>query len=241
MVLPFFYGLTSHGVALSANTTSTIPRTNPRRAQVRYLKLFFLCPLMLMVFWSPAFSEKPIVLDPTYQHDRFDTQPKDIMREFRAFTVSYDSKDNDDDFGDGEAFGIPEWVAYEIRKYDGDCIPTGDRPSWFAEDELEDSGIAPKDASYVYSRQWRTKHPDWYFRGHLCMKLIAERMGMCLRLYGFSKDADVWESLHGMRVGSARQAGFLCLVRDYSRLFFQGHAGQDFLDHFIYGGIVWHI
>ena len=144
---------------------------------MRYLKMFFLCSLMLMAFWSPALSEKPIILDPTYQHDRFDTQPKDIVRQFRAFTVSYDSKDDDDDFGDGEAFGIPEWVAYEIKKYDGDCIPTDGRPSWFAEEGLEDSGIAPKDASYVYSRKWRSKHPDWYVRGHLCMKLIAERMG----------------------------------------------------------------
>ena len=32
---------------------------------------------------------KPIVLDPTYRHDRFDTQPKDIVRQFRAYTTCY--------------------------------------------------------------------------------------------------------------------------------------------------------
>ena len=30
---------------------------------------------------------KPIVLDPSYRHDRFDTQPKDIIRHFRAYTT----------------------------------------------------------------------------------------------------------------------------------------------------------
>ncbi|XPS86627.1 putative DNA/RNA non-specific endonuclease [Desulfosarcina variabilis str. Montpellier] len=104
-------------------------------------------------------------------------KPMDIVREFRAFTISYDSKDNDDNFKNGEAFGIPEWVAYEIKKYDGDCIPTKKRPKWFAEEDLIEIGIAPKDSSYVYSRAWRKNHPDWYIRGHLCMKLIAERLG----------------------------------------------------------------
>jgi len=34
-----------------------------------------------------------------------------------------------------------------------------------------------KDNSYTYPSDWRDHHRDWYVRGHLCMKLIAERLG----------------------------------------------------------------
>ena len=88
-----------------------------------------------------------------------------------------DSKDNNDDFGTGEAMGTPEWVAFEIKKFNSKCIPTKKRPIWRAEKKYVEAGIAPKDNSYVYSKPFRKAHKDWYVRGHLQMKLIAERMG----------------------------------------------------------------
>ena len=79
-----------------------------------------------------SFSERPVVSDTTFAHDRFGTLPRDIIREFRAFTTSFDSFDHNDCDGEDDALGIPEWVAYEIRRFGGDCIPTEGRPTWFA-------------------------------------------------------------------------------------------------------------
>lgn len=113
---------------------------------------------------------KPVVLDSDYQHDRFNTQPKNIVREFRAYTTNIAGED-------GVVWGIPAWVAYEVKRFDGDCVPTKKRPSWFSDNELVEQGIAPRDNSYRYTRNWRQSHPDWYVRGHLAMKFLAERLG----------------------------------------------------------------
>ena len=59
---------------------------------------------------------RPVVLHPGYRHDRFDTQPKDIVRHFRAFTSSFDSDDDDNGDSRGDRWAIPEWVAYELRR-----------------------------------------------------------------------------------------------------------------------------
>ena len=144
-----------------------------------YVKRFALFNTIagLYLLSTSSFAQKPIVLDPSYQHDKFVTLPRDEVKYFRAFTSSMDSKDNDDDFEDGEAKGAPEWVAYEIKKYNDSCIPTAKRPTWKAEKKYVDAGIAPKDNAYVYNKAFRKAHPDWYVRGHLQMKLIAERMG----------------------------------------------------------------
>lgn len=106
---------------------------------------------------------------PGYEHDRWVTQPADIVREFDAFTVSFDS--DDDDTGDGRAdvYRIPEWVAYEIKKFSG-SVPSYPRPSkWFTDNGLFGDGIAPHDDSY------RGEGDRWE-RGHLCMKNHAARI-----------------------------------------------------------------
>ena len=55
--------------------------------------------ILILVFTFVGAAElKPIVLDPSYNHDKYQTLPKDIIREFRAYTVSFDS--DDDDNGD---------------------------------------------------------------------------------------------------------------------------------------------
>ena len=51
-----------------------------------------------------------------------------ILRHFEAFTSSFDS--GDDDNGDGlpDTLGIPQWVAYEIRRHEGPLNAGGSGP-----------------------------------------------------------------------------------------------------------------
>jgi DNA/RNA endonuclease G (NUC1) len=112
---------------------------------------------------------KPIVLDDSYQHDRFDTQPKDIVFQFRAYTTSFDGGDDDNGDGTADHWGIPEWVAYEMRAAPPGLGAAPARPSsWITDAGLHSVGIAPNDSSYRGSG---------YSRGHMCMKSHAWRMG----------------------------------------------------------------
>ena len=121
---------------------------------------------------------KPIVLDPSYNHTKWGPGSTGILREFRAYTSSFDDGDDDDGFGGADSFGVPEWVAYEIKRTESECIETGERPSeWISDDALVESGLSPEDDTYKYSREFRNKHKSWFVRGHLCMKLHAERLG----------------------------------------------------------------
>ena len=143
---------------------------------------------------SALFTDlKPIVLDASYRHDRFDTKPKDIVRHFRAYTTSFDSDDDNDGDGTGDNWAIPEWVAYELRKappnqgsaparpstwitvaYELRKAPPNlgsapDRPStWITDTTLHTQQVAPDDDSYKNSG---------YSRGHMCMKTHAWRLG----------------------------------------------------------------
>ncbi|CAH7218635.1 exported hypothetical protein [Vibrio chagasii] len=129
--------------------------------------------IMLLASALPySFAENQI----PYEHDKWGTLPKDTTKDFIAFTASMDSKDDNDGLPGEDATGTPEWVAYEIQKYAEECIPTEKRPEWRSERRFVDEGIAPKDNSYRYARAYRSANPDWYVRGHLQMKLIAERI-----------------------------------------------------------------
>ncbi len=99
------------------------------------MRRFLLIPILLVGAASGGASLsaltdlKPIVLDPSYNHDRFDTQPKDIVRQFRAYTTSFDSSDDNDGDGIGDNWGIPEWLAYEMRKARAGLGKAPKRPS----------------------------------------------------------------------------------------------------------------
>ncbi len=60
---------------------------------------------------------KPIELDASYDHDKYNTQPKDIVREFRAYTVSFDGRDDDNGDGKSDYWRVPEWVSYDTDSY----------------------------------------------------------------------------------------------------------------------------
>lgn len=133
---------------------------------------------MLVAFCAQA--AKPIefkkeVIDPSYEHDRYVTEASDIARQFRAYVTSFDSDDDDD--GVADRWGIPHFVAYEMRKHRK--LPAGPaRPGrWITDLQLFNARVAPDDDSYAYTAAFRNKHPNWYVRGHLCMKQHAFRLG----------------------------------------------------------------
>lgn len=133
---------------------------------------------------SAAAKYKPIVLHPNYDHDRFGTHvtgsagETNYVRRFRAYTTVFDGEDDDNGDGVEDRLGIPHFVAYEIKRYDGNLPKGPKRPSpWMTDKELSQKGIAPRDATYTYSKPFRKNHPNWYVRGHLCMKQHAWRLG----------------------------------------------------------------
>lgn len=137
--------------------------------------------LLLLVAVPVWAGEKEVVLDPSYRHDILQTIPRETMREYRAYTVSFDSADDDNGDGVGDRLAIPQWVAYEMRRFTGD-VPKYKRPSaWFTDKELHQRGEAAKTESYHFSRKWRKANPNspqlGYDRGHLCMKHHASRLG----------------------------------------------------------------
>ena len=104
--------------------------------------------LLTMLFVSMAgfaASFKPIVLDISYQHDRFNTQPKDLPLSFGAYFSSFDS--GDDDNGDGEAdfWRIPHFVSYEMRKTDSPLGKGPGRPNpWIHSKIHTNSNVYPR-------------------------------------------------------------------------------------------------
>ncbi len=121
---------------------------------------------------------KPIVLDPNYDHDKWNTQPKDHVFKFAAYTVSFDGKDDNNGDSEPDVWGIPEWVSYQINKVTND-YPLAARPAWMTDEDLYSKGIAPDDSTYAVSGTGDLKEvkTDYRFvRGHMCPKNTAERI-----------------------------------------------------------------
>ncbi len=121
---------------------------------------------------------KPIVIDPNYQHDKWGTEPQDCMFTFAAYITSFDGADDNNGDSDSDLWGIPEWVAYEIKGNQPDH-PLASRPKWITDPQLFNTGIAPDDASYAVSGTTDLKEvkTDYrYVRGHMCPKDTAERI-----------------------------------------------------------------
>lgn len=133
------------------------------------------------IYEAAASDPKTIVLDATYEHDRFGILPAEIVRQFRAYTVSLDSPDDDDGDGISDKWAIPTWVQYEIKEFDGDLGTAPSRPDWFTDDHLHSLGIAGSNDSYHFSNVWRAANRDspmlGYDRGHMCRKYHAFRLG----------------------------------------------------------------
>lgn len=145
---------------------------------MKTLPAAFAAGLLALASTSAAQSLRPIVLDPSYNHDRWGTSSSGIIKDFRAYRTSFDDLDDDDQFEGPDALGVPEWVAHEIKRFDGNCVETHSRPgSWITDEDLNESGVMPDDRSYRTTQAFRRAHPSWFARGHLAMKLLAERLG----------------------------------------------------------------
>jgi len=128
---------------------------------------------------APGRGYRPIVLPAGYEHDRWETLPRDLMFEFAAFTTSFDSEDDNSGDGRPDRWGIPEWVAYEIKGGTGGEVHR-DRPRhWLTCDSLHDAGIAPNDDTYRVrgANDMRVVKTDYRFvRGHMCPRQVAQRI-----------------------------------------------------------------
>jgi endonuclease G len=125
-----------------------------------------------------ASDYQPIVLNPDYNHDKWQTRPRDHIFKFAAYTSSFDGVDNNDSDTDSDRWGIPEWVAFEIKKLEVDH-PLAKRPKWMTDKHLYNQGIAPNDKTYAVSGVKKIKEvkTDYRFvRGHMCPKDTAERI-----------------------------------------------------------------
>lgn len=116
----------------------------------------------------------------SYEHDRWGTFPRDIFFEFEAYVVSFDGSDDDDGDGKPDFWGIPEFVAYEIRrKMKKHSLAR--RPGWTTDEKLFKSGIAPDDRTYAVSGTRKlpeVKTAFRFVRGHMCPKSTAERISV---------------------------------------------------------------
>ncbi len=144
--------------------------------------------LFLFLSSSLAFTQhhlgpryKTVTLDPNYEHTKWGIEPADLIYEFAAYTTSFDSEDDNDGDGKGECWGIPEWVAYEVKKETDLTADKYSRPTWMTDTALNRKGIVPNDDTYLVSgtnQLPEVKDSYRYVRGHLCPKDAADRMGI---------------------------------------------------------------
>lgn len=129
----------------------------------------------------PGVGYQPITMDPSYEHTKWGIEPPDLVYQFGAFTTSFDSDDDNNGDDVGDKWGIPEWVAYEIKEDTGLEIEDYERPTWMTDDTLHDQGTAPDDATYHVRGihdLGEVKNDYRYSRGHMCPKDVADRMSM---------------------------------------------------------------
>ncbi|MBT5610925.1 MAG: DNA/RNA non-specific endonuclease [Lentisphaerae bacterium] len=190
--------------------------------------------LLPAVFLASTWAADYKAIEPAegYAHDRWQTQPADLVQQFRAYTVSFDGRDDNDGDGDADCWGLPEWVAYEIRSHDGLAKGPKRPGTWLTDRELAKQGIAPKDDTYRNSG---------YDRGHMCMKQIAWRLGAaadwnthtvlnaCPQLHKFN--AGIWLDMEFKTQNWADEYGavwVICgpVIRDRKPIQFIGDEGE---------------
>lgn len=93
---------------------------------------------------------------------------------FQAYVSNFNTQPR---AGNPKFLGVPHWVAHHVKRA-ADLPESGERPAtWFTVPDLAKQKIAPTSDSYAFSSAFRKKHKNWYDRGHLAQKYLAERLG----------------------------------------------------------------
>lgn len=102
----------------------------------------------------------PSLEAPGYEHDRYGTWPREQVFWFGGFVSSFDGRDDDNGDGDPDLLAIPQWVAYEIKRYGGgDRYPTA-KPSpnrpipWYELPELRWLAIAEGTSNWRINKSY---------------------------------------------------------------------------------------
>lgn len=129
---------------------------------------------------APGKRYRPIILDENFEHTKWGIEPSDLIFHFAAYTTSFDSDDDNNGDGKADVWGIPEWVAFEIKTKPEE-MPKYKRPSpWLTHDSLFNIGKAPNDDTYKVSGandMKVVKGNNRFVRGHMCPKNAADRIG----------------------------------------------------------------
>ena len=129
---------------------------------------------------APGKRYRPIILRSDYDHTKWGIEPSDLLYRFAGYTTSFDSDDDNNGDGKADVWGIPEWVAFEIKSKP-DTMPSYNRPSpWLTNDSLNKIGKAPNDDTYKVSgvnEMKVVKGNNRFVRGHMCPKNAADRLG----------------------------------------------------------------
>ncbi|HEX6692844.1 MAG TPA: DNA/RNA non-specific endonuclease [Burkholderiales bacterium] len=99
----------------------------------------------------------------------------DTLLCFEGYLSNFDTAKNRDE--DHPPRGVPYWIAHRVKKTRSSPESRARPRAWFTLPDLARDGLAPTDDSYKFSKKFRDKHANWYERGHLAQKYLAERLG----------------------------------------------------------------
>ncbi len=153
------------------------------------MRIFVLTAIWLVATLGLAQAKEPRVLEPREQDGDVGIRkcdndndhgnnpglagPYEIKICYDAFVVNFADRPET-----GEPWRIPRFVAYRVEKRPTAKVPSSERPSrWFSVPELADEGLAADDKSYRFTKIFVDSKTDWYQRGHLAPKTLAERHG----------------------------------------------------------------
>ena len=110
-------------------------------------------------------------------HDPDLARVSDALVCFKAYLSNFDTDKSSADGSGKDILGIPHWVIQHVHKAKRSPESRKRPRAWFTVPALEAAGFAPTDDSYHFSQHFRANHSNWYERGHLAQKYLAERLG----------------------------------------------------------------